>query len=48
MLTCLVLMVLSDMVLAVGVGLLLAAGLFIKRMSCLLYTSSPTRTTASM
>ena len=33
LLTCLVLTVLFDMVLAVGVGLLLAAGLFIKRMS---------------
>ncbi len=31
--TCLVLTVLFDMVLAVGVGLLLAAGLFVKRMS---------------
>lgn len=33
LLTCLLLTVLFDMVLAVGVGLLLAAGLFIKRMS---------------
>ncbi|MDH0896020.1 MULTISPECIES: C4-dicarboxylic acid transporter DauA [Pseudomonas] len=33
LLTCLVLTVLFDMVLAVGVGLLLACGLFIKRMS---------------
>ncbi|MGE8361218.1 C4-dicarboxylic acid transporter DauA [Pseudomonas sp.] len=33
LLSCLVLTVLFDMVLAVGVGLLLAAGLFIKRMS---------------
>jgi len=33
LLTCLVLTVLFDMVLAVGVGLLLAAALFIKRMS---------------
>ncbi|PYC27204.1 C4-dicarboxylic acid transporter DauA [Aquipseudomonas alcaligenes] len=33
LLTCLALTVLFDMVLAVGVGLLLAAGLFIKRMS---------------
>ncbi|MCF7203804.1 C4-dicarboxylic acid transporter DauA [Pseudomonas oligotrophica] len=33
LLTCLVLTVLFDMVLAVGVGLLLAAGLFIRRMS---------------
>lgn len=33
LLTCLILTVLFDMVLAVGVGLLLAAGLFIKRMS---------------
>ncbi|MFC3606256.1 C4-dicarboxylic acid transporter DauA [Stutzerimonas tarimensis] len=33
LLTCLTLTVLFDMVLAVGVGLLLAAGLFIKRMS---------------
>ncbi|MBF0676349.1 C4-dicarboxylic acid transporter DauA [Pseudomonas sp.] len=38
--TCLVLTVLFDMVLAVGVGLLLAAGLFIKRMSDLTDTAS--------
>nr|WP_298144948.1 C4-dicarboxylic acid transporter DauA [uncultured Pseudomonas sp.] len=40
LLTCLVLTVLFDMVLAVGVGLLLAAGLFIKRMSDLTDTES--------
>ncbi|MBA1264306.1 C4-dicarboxylic acid transporter DauA [Stutzerimonas sp. NM35] len=40
LLTCLVLTVLFDMVLAVGVGLLLAAGLFIKRMSDLTDTTS--------
>ena len=40
LLTCLVLTVLFDMVLAVGVGLLLAAGLFIKRMSELTGTTS--------
>ncbi|MFT0211256.1 C4-dicarboxylic acid transporter DauA [Pseudomonas sp. F1_0610] len=40
LLTCLVLTVLFDMVLAVGVGLLLAAGLFIKRMSDLTDTST--------
>jgi SulP family sulfate permease len=40
LLTCLVLTVLFDMVLAVGVGLLLAAGLFIKRMSELTATTS--------
>lgn len=39
LLTCLILTVLFDMVLAVGVGLLLAAGLFIKRMSDLTSTS---------
>ncbi|MFZ6045270.1 C4-dicarboxylic acid transporter DauA [Pseudomonas sp. CR3202] len=39
LLTCLVLTVLFDMVLAVGVGLLLAAGLFIKRMSDLTDTA---------
>ena len=38
--TCLVLTVLFDMVLAVGVGLLLAAGLFIKRMSDITDTAS--------
>ena len=38
--TCLVLTVLFDMVLAVGVGLLLAAGLFIKRMSNITDTAS--------
>lgn len=38
--TCLVLTVLFDMVLAVGVGLLLAAGLFIKRMGELTGTTS--------
>lgn len=40
LLTCLVLTVLFDMVLAVGVGLLLAAGLFVKRMSELTDTTS--------
>ena len=40
LLTCLVLTVLFDMVLAVGVGLLLAAGLFIKRMSELTDTTA--------
>ncbi|SDH93247.1 sulfate permease, SulP family [Pseudomonas flavescens] len=40
LLTCLLLTVLFDMVLAVGVGLLLAAGLFIKRMSELTDTHS--------
>jgi len=40
LLTCLLLTVLFDMVLAVGVGLLLAAGLFIKRMSELTDTSN--------
>jgi SulP family sulfate permease len=40
LLTCLTLTVLFDMVLAVGVGLLLAAGLFIKRMSDLTDTES--------
>lgn len=40
LLTCLSLTVLFDMVLAVGVGLLLAAGLFIKSMSDLTDTSS--------
>ncbi|MET1078317.1 MAG: C4-dicarboxylic acid transporter DauA [Pseudomonas sp.] len=40
LLTCLVLTVLFDMVLAVGVGLLLAAGLFIKRMSELTDTAA--------
>ncbi|MBF6623354.1 MAG: C4-dicarboxylic acid transporter DauA [Pseudomonas stutzeri] len=40
LLTCLVLTVVFDMVLAVGVGLLLAAGLFIKRMSDLTDTTS--------
>lgn len=40
LLTCLLLTVLFDMVLAVGVGLLLAAGLFIKRMSELTDTRS--------
>ena len=39
LLTCLILTVLFDMVLAVGVGLLLAAGMFIKRMSDLTDTS---------
>ncbi len=43
LLTCLVLTVLFDMVLAVGVGLLLAAGLFIKRMSELTDTAAPSR-----
>ena len=40
LLTCLTLTVLFDMVLAVGVGLLLAAGLFIKRMSDLTDTTA--------
>lgn len=40
LLTCLILTVLFDMVLAVGVGLLLAAGLFIKRMSELTDTAA--------
>ncbi len=40
LLTCLTLTVLFDMVLAVGVGLLLAAGLFIKRMSDLTDTEA--------
>lgn len=40
LLTCLVLTVMFDMVLAVGVGLLLAAGLFIKRMSDLTDTEA--------
>lgn len=40
LLTCLILTVLFDMVLAVGVGLLLAAGLFVKRMSELTDTTS--------
>lgn len=40
LLTCLILTVLFDMVLAVGVGLLLAAGLFIKRMRELTDTTS--------
>lgn len=43
LLTCLVLTVLFDMVLAVGVGLLLAAGLFIKRMSELTDTGQLSR-----
>ncbi|GIZ12336.1 C4-dicarboxylic acid transporter DauA [Pseudomonas sp. NCCP-436] len=43
LLTCLVLTVLFDMVLAVAVGLLLAAGLFIKRMSELTDTAAPNR-----
>jgi SulP family sulfate permease len=43
LLTCLSLTVLFDMVLAVGVGLLLAAGLFIKRMSDLTDTTSVSR-----
>ena len=42
LLTCLILTVLFDMVLAVGVGLLLAAGLFIKSMSNLTDTASVT------
>ena len=41
--TCLSLTVLFDMVLAVGVGLLLAAGLFIKSMSELTDTASVSR-----
>ena len=40
LLTCLILTVLFDMVLAVGVGLLLAAGLFIKRMGDLTDTAA--------
>lgn len=40
LLTCLILTVLFDMVLAVGVGLMMAAGLFIKRMSDLTDTVS--------
>jgi len=43
LLTCLSLTVLFDMVLAVGVGLLLAAGLFIKRMSDLTDTAELSR-----
>lgn len=43
LLTCLILTVLFDMVLAVGVGLLLAAGLFIKRMSELTDTTTLSR-----
>ncbi|WP_312373072.1 C4-dicarboxylic acid transporter DauA [Stutzerimonas nitrititolerans] len=43
LLTCLALTVLFDMVLAVGVGLLLAAGLFIKRMSELTDTTALSR-----
>ena len=43
LLTCLVLTVLFDMVLAVGVGLLLAAGLFNKRMSELTDTTALSR-----
>lgn len=43
LLTCLALTVLFDMVLAVGVGLLLAAGLFIKRMSELTDTGALSR-----
>jgi len=43
LLVCLVLTVLFDMVLAVGVGLLLVAGLFIKRMSDLTDTAVPSR-----
>ncbi|HAB92581.1 MAG TPA: C4-dicarboxylic acid transporter DauA, partial [Pseudomonas sp.] len=43
LLTCLSLTVLFDMVLAVGVGLLLAAGLFIKSMSELTDTASVSR-----
>jgi len=43
LLTCLTLTVLFDMVLAVGVGLLLAAGLFIKRMSELTDTTTLSR-----
>lgn len=43
LLTCLLLTVLFDMVLAVGVGLLLAAGLFIKRMSELTDTAALSR-----
>lgn len=47
LLTCLILTVLFDMVLAVGVGLLLAAGLFIKRMSDLTTTSNIARSSTS-
>lgn len=43
LLTCLILTVLFDMVLAVGVGLLLAAGLFIKSMSEMTDTASINR-----
>jgi sulfate permease, SulP family len=43
LLTCLILTVLFDMVLAVGVGLLLAAGMFIKRMSDLTDTEPLTK-----
>lgn len=43
LLTCFILTVLFDMVLAVGVGLLLAAGLFIKNMSELTDTTSISR-----
>ena len=43
LLACLVLTVLFDMVLAVGVGLLLAAGLFVKRMSELTDTTTLSR-----
>lgn len=43
LLTCLILTVLFDMVLAVGVGLLLAAGIFIKRMSDMTGTSTVPR-----
>ena len=43
LLSCLLLTVLFDMVLAVGVGLLLAAGLFIKRMSELTDTAALSR-----
>lgn len=45
LLTCLILTVLFDMVLAVGVGLLLAAGLFIKSMSELTDTATINRKT---
>lgn len=45
LLTCLILTVLFDMVLAVGVGLLLAAGLFIKSMSELTDTAAINRKT---
>lgn len=47
LLTCLVLTVLFDMVLAVGVGLLLAAGLFIKSMSDLTDTTTIRRDSIS-